>query len=356
MATIASGLAGRGATVEVVTFTREAASHPLRDPRWTLTVLDASKGPWPLLFWRYMRRARPAAVLLADHRFAVAPTLVARIACPAAKVVVVLHRSPERLLAGGSHMTASRLASWRALLSIAFRAATTLVAVSDGVRLETIRWLRLSESRTVTINNPVLSSAVTRAAAETTEHAWFDRPDRPVVLGVGRLAQEKDWGTLFRAFATVRQHLVARLVLLGEGPERPRLERLAVELGLSDDLLLAGEVSNPYAFMARASVLAHAALEEGLPTVLIEALGLNLPVVATDCPSGPSEILERGRWGRLVPMRDAEAMAAALLRAVAEGQPPVGAREAMWARFSVEAVMEAYGKLLFREGDNAGSH
>jgi glycosyltransferase involved in cell wall biosynthesis len=142
-------------------------------------------------------------------------------------------------------------------------------------------------------------------------------------MGVGRLTRQKDFPTLIRAFAAVRKVRDCRLVILGEGKDRPALEALAKEMGVGGDVDLPGFVENPYAHMSRASLFVLSSAWEGSPNVLTEALALGLPAVATDCPSGPREILEDGRYGPLVPVGDADALAGAILKTLTH--PPESA-------------------------------
>ena len=158
-----------------------------------------------------------------------------------------------------------------------------------------------------------------------------------MILGVGRLTPQKDFPTLIRAFARVRRQRPARLVIVGEGrPEaRAALMRLAAELGCAEDVSLPGFTHNPFCYMAHAGVFVLSSLHEGLPGVLIQALACGAPVVSTDCPSGPREILEGGRYGRLVALGDDAAMAEAISATpVASGRPcrPDGAGPAVQRR------------------------
>ena len=188
-------------------------------------------------------------------------------------------------------------------------------------------------------------------AAAPAPHPWFAPREPPVILGVGRLTPQKDFPTLLRAFALVRARRRARLVIVGEGrPEaRDALLRLAAELGCGEDVSLTGFTHNPFCYMAAASVFVLSSLHEGLPGVLIQALACGVPVVSTDCPSGPREILEGGRYGRLVALGDFSAMADAIGEAL--GRP--GDREARMARgrqFTVERAVDRYLGLLSNTG------
>jgi hypothetical protein len=170
-----------------------------------------------------------------------------------------------------------------------------------------------------------------------------------VALLARRLAPQKGFATLIRAFAEVRRRRPARLVILGDGPLRPELEALAGELGVGGDVALPGFVANPYAYMARASVFALSSAWEGFGNVLVEALACGTPVVAADCPSGPGEILDGGRFGRLVPVGDPEALARAILGTLDRPPDPEVARGR--ARdFSVEGIAGEYLRALVADG------
>jgi glycosyltransferase involved in cell wall biosynthesis len=161
------------------------------------------------------------------------------------------------------------------------------------------------------------------------------------VLGAGKLRPQKDFATLIDAFAKLRAKRPARLVILGEGPEESRLRVRARRLDVSPDVGFEGFVANPFAYMSRASVFVLSSAWEGLPSVLIQAMACGCPVVSTDCPSGPSEILERGVFGPLVPVGAPDALAEAILRVL--DAPPE--RERLRRRaddFSVDRVAERY--------------
>jgi glycosyltransferase involved in cell wall biosynthesis len=158
------------------------------------------------------------------------------------------------------------------------------------------------------------------------------------------LARQKDFENLLRAFALVRQQRPARLLILGEGEERPALEALVRELGLEADVALPGYVAEAHGCMARAAVFVLSSAWEGLPTVLIEALAVGSPVVATDCPSGPREILRGGELGHLVPPRNARALADAILATLAGSSRRVPLDELR--EFTQEVAAGAYLRLV----------
>jgi glycosyltransferase involved in cell wall biosynthesis len=169
-----------------------------------------------------------------------------------------------------------------------------------------------------------------------------------VILGVGRLTPAKDFPTLLRAFARVRQVRAVRLVILGEGELRGTLEALVRDLGLEDSVSLPGFVQNPYAYMARAKLFVLSSAWEGFGSALVEAMACGLPVVSTDC-GGPSEILEGGMYGRLVPVGDPQALAEAILTALVE-PPQADLLRARAEDFSVEKIADQYLEVLCPRG------
>ena len=202
----------------------------------------------------------------------------------------------------------------------------------------------LSPARIRVINNPVISDELLQAAQQPVQHPFFDADNVPVVLGVGRLTEQKDFSTLIRAFDILRENTPARLIILGDGEERPALENLIRSSGLQDMVDLFGFELNPFAFMKKASVFVLSSKWEGLPGVLIQALACDCPVISTDCLSGPAEILKHGQYGHLVPVGDAEAIASAIASVLGGDvrHPPKSWLE----QYHIDSVIPQYKDLL----------
>ncbi len=231
-------------------------------------------------------------------------------------------------------------------MRLAYRHADGVIGVSGGVADTLAQITHLPRARITVLHNPVVVPGFAEDAAAPLDHPWFEPGQPPVVLGVGSLTRQKDFATLLRAFAMVRGKRSARLVILGEGEDRATLESLAAELGVKGDVALPGWVANPYAWMARAGVFVLSSQWEGFGLVLAEALACGTPVVSTDCPSGPAEILEGGRHGRLVPMQDSAAMAAAILDTL-DSTSDCEALRRRGHDFSLEKVCAQYLRLMF---------
>lgn len=193
--------------------------------------------------------------------------------------------------------------------------------------------------------NPVVDPALQSKAREPLRHPWFEDSRVPVVLTASRLASDKDTPTLLRAFAVVVKRRSARLVVLGDGEERTRLEALAGRLGIRDSVDFLGFQANPFAYMARARAFVLSSALEGLPGALIQAMACGTSVVSTDAPGGAREVLEGGRWGRLVPVGNASAMADAICETIDNPASPETLIRAA-SRYSTAAFSEQMTALL----------
>lgn len=201
------------------------------------------------------------------------------------------------------------------------RFADDLVAVSQGVAGEIEQIVGVDQGSVRVIYNPAWSGLLADQAALECDDHWLAEQDLPIVMGIGRLTRQKDFFTLIRAFHLFQQNFPSRLAILGEGPDRGRLTQLIEELGLQGKVYLAGFVENPLAYLSRAKLFVLSSRWEGFGNVIVEALGCGVPVVSTDCPYGPSEILADGRLGYLVPVGDWRAMADAMANAATVGIP-----------------------------------
>ena len=207
----------------------------------------------------------------------------------------------------------AKLAYWG--MPVINRRAARIVAVSDGLQREMIGRWGADPAKTLRIYNPATID-LTDAAATATD--LTERPD--VVLAAGRLSPEKGVDVLIEAFARVRR-TEARLEIAGDGPERGRLERLARDRGIADRIVFHGQVDDIRPFYRRTRVLAVPSRSEAFGKVVVEALAHGLPIVATAC-TGPTEILDGGRFGRLVPVDDSAALAEGIDRALADPGDP----------------------------------
>ena len=302
---------------------------------------------------RYLRAERPDALFSAMPT----PNLLAVWARRLAGVptrVLISERNTLSAMLGGSRRWRDR--HLPRLLGHAYRLADGIVAVSDGVADDLARQSGLPRARIATVYNPVVTPELAAMAGQPVAHRWFLPGAPPVVLGVGSLSARKDFPTLLRAFARLRTSRDCRLVILGEAgspkkteEQRAALMALAASLGVAADVDLPGFVANPFAYMARAAVFVLSSAFEGLPGALIQAMACGCPVVSTDCPSGPAEILDGGRFGAMVPVGDDHAMAAAIAATL---DRPIAAAtlRARAEMFSVDRAVDRYLDLMFDQG------
>ncbi len=359
---LAGGFARRNKAVDLV-LVRAEGQYLDRVPREVRIVdLRARRtiaAIAPLI--RYLRSVRPQALVSAmDHVNLVA--LWARsLAGVDARVAVVIQNT---LSMTKRHTPLRRERILPALARRYYPKADEIVAVSQGVAEDFAEAAHLPRERIRVIFNPMVTPEMLARGREEPEHPWLrganaekdsaGKPGAapPVVIGVGRLTPQKDFGLLIRAFASVRQRRPARLLIFGEGEERPRLEALIRKLGIEADAQLPGFASNPFACMARCGVFVLSSGWEGLPGVLIEALAQGCPLVSTDCPSGPREILDGGRYGALVPTGDAAALADAIARTL-DAPPDPEPRRQRAALFHVDTIVDQYCAIL--EGAGAAA-
>ena len=285
---------------------------------------------------RYLRRARPQVLVSALPNADAAAVYAAELTDRAVPVVVTVH----------NNIAAAYAPEWLEAARTLYPWADAVVAVSGGVAESVRRSVGVAAERVRTIHNPISADNIRRLAQEEVMHPWFADGEPPVVLSVGREAPQKDHPTLVKAFGLARREVDSRLVILGKlsASYRARLRSLARGLGVEGDLGFVDFDENPYRYMRRAGLLALSSRWEGLPTVILEALACGTPVVSTDAPYGPREIL--GAWGDLPPVGDAPALARALVATLRGERPTEEALRARAADFSEEKAADAYVALF----------
>lgn len=296
---------------------------------------------------RHLRRSRPAALLTAKDHAAKVAILARMIGRLDVRVIIkVTSALSETLRRRGKR----RSAQWL------YPQADRMIAISQGVKTDMVRHLGMPPERIQVVHNPLVTPGMEVRARQLTGHPWLDAATVPVILSAGRLTPSKGFPVLMRAFAALRRQRECRLIILGEGPERRTLERLASDLGITDDVLLPGYQRDPIPWMAHAAVFALASRYEGLGNVLVEAMAVGTPVVSTDCPGGPAEILENGRYGPLVPLDDPESLTAALAATLDDPVAPEALRHGA-RRFHSELIASQYLAVLGIPGkDKHGRH
>lgn len=258
----------------------------------------------------YLKKHHPTAMLAVKDRAGRAAIMARRISGVKTRLAI---RLGTNLSAALAHRSSWQRWSRTWPMPLIYKDTDQVIAISRGVAEDAHRLTGLPMNRIKVIRNPVITDNLARLAAEPAPHLWLGSERAcPVIMGAGRLTRQKDFPTLLRAFALLRQQRPLRLIVLGDGRDRPALEALAHNLRIEDDLLLPGFQKNPYNWLTRADLFALSSLWEGSGNVLTEAMALGVPVVSTDCPSGPGEMLQHGRIAPLVPVSDWHALAAAM--------------------------------------------
>lgn len=340
MLNVAEGLLNAGFKVEILVLRNDGAFANEVPPGVTVIDLKAKHARSALLpAIRYLRSAASPDLIFTNlpHIDALI-TLGAKLACYNRPIIPVLHNTFsiqfKRLPWHKRHLVKA-CASW------VLRRAKTIVAVSDGVRQDAAAQLNLAPTKIRVIYNPVFTPKLKGLAALPFTHAWLTTPRSvPVICAVGRLTAQKDFPTLLKAVAKVRESRPLRLLILGEGPDRADLEELARKSNIEDSVALTGFLSNPHACVARCDGLVMSSLWEGFGNVLVEALTVGTPIASTDCPSGPKEILEDGKWGYLAKPGDAQSIADAIAGLIdaPKPTPPVSVLE----KYGLRAATESY--------------
>jgi glycosyltransferase involved in cell wall biosynthesis len=343
---LGTGLVEAGQAVDLV-LARDAG--PLRgEVAPAVTVVDLGAGRTAAAaraLGRYLRSRRPLALVSALTHANVVAALTTRMAAPRIPVVVCQHTTLSTLLASGT--PTERLL--RPLVGPAYRRAAAVVAVSEGVAADLSATIGLPRRAITVIRNPVRLQLARELARTPVDDPWFAAGQPPVAIAIGRVSAAKDYGTLLRALSTLRDRHTLRTVILGDGTDSPEFAETLRRHGLEGQVRGLGFVANPFKYLARSEVLVLSSRREGLPTVLIEAMALGVPVVATDCRSGPREILEDGRLGDLVPVGDAEALARAIdgaLTAPAERRARAAEFAGAATQYDPAVVTDRYLRLL----------
>jgi glycosyltransferase involved in cell wall biosynthesis len=343
---LAQGITERGLEVDLVLAAAEGAFLDQLPPSVRLVDLHAPRVLRSLApLAGYLRRERPRVLISSMNYANLVALWAAKLAQQGTPVVVTVHTTLSHSRPRQNRLSAAL--GWH-LLRMFYPWASSVVAVSRGAADDLARAAGLPRDLVEVVYNPVITPEAVVAARRPPDHPWFAPGQPPVILGVGRLTQQKDFPTLLRAFAEVRRRRAARLMILGEGEDRDELTSLAAELGVSDDVALPGFQDNAMAYMAGSRLFVLSSAWEGLPTVLIEALAAGARVVSTDCPSGPREILQDGRLGALVPVGDSSALAEAMV--VALDRPAAALPSDALTPFTKEAAVDHYLRLI----ENAG--
>jgi glycosyltransferase involved in cell wall biosynthesis len=310
---LVNGVVSTGIRTDLVVVSRSGVYLEELDPRVEVFELPQSRAATaPLGLSRYLNERRPQALISSLTHINIAAILGRALARHRPRLVVTERNQFTR----NRELKRGLVRLSYSLVRFLYPRADVIGAVAAGVRDDLARAIGLPASRIEVLHNPVVSKELTAKARKHPTHPWLAARKVPLILSVGRLTRQKNFSLLIRAFAQLRKSRDAKLVILGEGELRRDLLAEAGRLGIAEDVDLPGFDPNPFGYMALADVFASSSDWEGLPTALIEAMACGASIVATDCDSGAREVLENGRFGRLVPVGDVTAMCRALTEAI----------------------------------------
>lgn len=343
MLSLADGFAAKGLKVDLVLAKLEGEYLDLISPNVRIVNLSSPRliaSIFPLI--KYLKKNRPKFLVSAledPNSLAIIAKLLAR---TPTRVVITVHNHLTRYCTQSNELKRKLTPLFVRWL---FPYADKVVAVSQGVADDAAKMSGLSPTKITVIYNPIFTPELINKIHDPVSHPWFTDSNTSVVIGVGRLTKQKDFTTLIRAFALIKQQLPVKLMILGQGEELSSLESLVKELNLVDDVIFAGFIANPYAYMKSAKVLVMSSLFEGFGNVLVEGMIAGTSVVSTDCESGPSEILANGKYGKLVEVGDAIGLASATIDTLKNPLNPEMLRR-RGEEFSLETALSKYEHLL----------
>ncbi len=339
MVTLANGLAARGHRVDLVLTKAEGPYLAEVADRVRVVDLGRSRVLASLLpLVRYLRDEQPHAMLSALNHANIVAILARGVARANTRLVVSERNSLSGLRKhkGGVFFLL--------LIRFFYPRADGIVTVSQGIASELIEQLLVPEKLVKAIPNPVDLDMICVKAEERPDHPWLTPGEPPVILAVGRLSPQKDYPTLIEAFAKLRGKREVRLIILGDGDLRVELEQRIAALEIADCVQLPGFQTNPFGWMAACQVYVMSSQHEGFPNSLVQAMACGARIVSTDCPTGPDEILEGGKWGRLVPVGDTAALAEAMAKALDDPHSPDVCARA--ESFRSDPIIAEYAQML----------
>ncbi len=343
LATLANSFVRRGYEIDFVLSSAKGPFLSNLDPQIKIINLERTHVIDSFFsLGNYLRSQKPQVMISGLSNANLAALAAGRLFSPSCKVIITQHSNWSQKLANNPTRKEQLVFQLSRFL---YPFAARIVAVSSITAEEIKHTFRINPKKVLFIYNPVVTQELIDKSRQSVNHRWLNHKTVPVVLGAGRLIKSKDFNTLIQAFAIVLKKIDCRMLIIGEGPEHQNLQNLIQNSGLCEKIELLGFVPNPYPFMTQADLFVLSSLNEGLPTVLIEALACGTTVVSTDCLSGPAEILDDGKYGSLVPIQAPETLSEAVIESLRHPKNKDLLTERA-AFFSVENASKAYLDLI----------
>ena len=341
---LGKGLQSKGATIHIIA--AQIKGDLVKDiPEGIKLIDEPTRNIYQKIFQliRYIRKNKPTAILTTNPKLSLIAVFSKKVSFTNTRVVISEHNDP--ILAAAFRKKQGSFTPHPRLKKFVYQQADAIIGISEGVANGLASSAGIARERIQVIHNPIVDERIKQLSKEKAKWPKTKYPRGAKMLAVGRLSDQKDFATLLQSFAILLQRLPAQLLILGEGSQRSQLEQAMRKLNIEDSVSLMGYTKNPYAYMSSADVFISSSLWEGLPTVHVEALACGCQVVSTDCPSGPSEILADGKYGKLVPVKQPEALADAVVQILSDPIPQKLLRERA-EFFSIDRSTNKYWKTL----------
>ncbi len=341
---MANEFASRGHEVDLVLVKNQGEYQNLLSKEVNIVDLDKPRALFALpALAAYLRENQPDALLSALFYVNVIAVLAKFLAPKAKTKIIISERNHLSVKAQYGESWPDRAAPW--IVRLIYPFADAVVGISQGVMQDIQKNANIRPNRISWIHNPVVTKGLLENLKETSKDEWFEQAKSQIIVMSGRLVHQKDYVTAVCAYEKIVQKRDIRLLILGEGALRGELEALAEQLGVEDKIHFTGFVENPLSYMKHADLFVLSSIHEGFGNVVVEALLCGLPVVSTDCPSGPAEILQDGEFGTLVPVCDPQALSDAIISALDKECDPEK-QKARAMDFTVENICSQYEGLF----------
>ncbi len=343
--TLLPKFADAGYLVDLVLVNQGGELLSQADPRVNIVNLGKSHSAsalFPLI--SYLRKNSPDVLISNLTHLNNVAILARRLSGASAMLIATEHStiSLNNLAKGGKER-------WLVQISrLLYPSADKIIVVSAGAAKDLQETLKISAGKIGVIHNPIHPEQIRRLKEEPVDDPWLSDKTIPLLLSVGRLAKEKNYPFMLDVFRQVTEKRKVRLMILGEGEERPVLEQMVRDLRLADVVRMPGSIRNPYPYMAHAAIMLCTSHYEGFNIALAEALACGTPVISVDCPHGPAEILDNGRYGTLIPIGEKDRMAEAIIRGLEhpETLPSPTVLQQRAEIFSVDKVFADYQRTI----------
>lgn len=347
MVTLANGLAQEEIKVDLVLNQSTGPYMSDISDKVNVITLNTSRALTSIVpLSRYLRKEKPSTILSAMHYVNIITVVAKIISFTDVRVVLSEHNNLTASLNNNNRVVFNFI--FLKLMSWAYKRSDAIVAVSDGVANDLSNRINICRDMITTIYNPIVTPELLKSinSSEPLDHPWFQNSTIPVIIAVGRLTSQKNFTLLINAFTKVINKIDANLFILGEGEMRSQLEDQIKHLNLQNKVELHGFVSNPYKWMSKSDLFVLSSKYEGFGNVLVEAMACGTPVISTNCPSGPSEILDNGKWGELVPINDIDTLSESIIRTLNNSNISTKNLVERAKKFSLNQAVKNYLKVL----------